>query len=369
MSAFSIFKSAINQWILEKLRLIYYKLIQIHIYIQEYYIRPIILQNSIKHIYGLKKINYEKNELIVLCVVSNGELYIKSFIEHYFQLGVKHIVFLFNDSTDNSINIASQYENITIIKTQCPYKKYETVMKRYLVYRFSKNKWNLFSDIDELFDYPFSDLINLSDLLNYLNKNKYTAVVLQMLDLFSDISLASLTSKINDSLKERYIYYDIYNIEKETYPFGELLNKNINLHWGGIRKTLFDTNNGLTKAALVFVDSKIRTFVYCHHVKNARIADFTGVLLHYPFTSIFYQKVKEAVETKRYLQSANHEYKMYLEKLQHDPDINIKQGTACLFKNVNYLLENNFIVVSDDYIQWVKNHTNSNSSEKKIKDI
>ncbi len=369
MSTFGIFKSAITQWFLKKLRFIYYQLIQINKYIQEYYIRPIILRNSIKEIYGFQKINYEKNELIVLCVVSNGELYIKSFIEHYFRLGVKHIVFLFNDSTDNSINIASQYENITILKTKCPYKKYETVMKRYLVYRFSKHKWNLFSDIDELFDYPFSDLINLNALLNYLNNHKYTAVVLQMLDLFSDISLASLTSGINDSLKERYIYYDISNLQKETYPFGELSNKNINLHWGGIRKTLFGTNNGLTKAALVFVDSKIHTFVSCHHVKNARVADFTGVLLHYPFTSIFYQKVKEAVETKRYLQSANHEYKMYFEKLQHDPDINIKQDTACQFKNMNYLVETNFLVVSDDYIQWVKNHSNNNSSDKKIKDI
>ncbi|MGI2901901.1 glycosyltransferase family 2 protein [Tolypothrix sp. VBCCA 56010] len=369
MSVFSIFKSAISQWFLEKLRLIYYKLLHINAKIHEYYIRPLILRNNIKHISGLKKINYANDELIVLCVVRNGEMYVKSFIEHYLKLKVKHIVFLFNDSTDNSIAIASQYENVTILETKCPYKKYETVMKRYLVYRFSKNKWNLFSDIDELFDYPFSDLINLSALLNYLNNNKYTAVVLQMLDLFSDISLANLTSGINDSLKERYIYYDISNIQKETYHYGELLNKNINFHWGGIRKTLFGTNNGLTKAALVFVDSKIHTFVYFHHVKNARIADFTGVLLHYPFTSFFYQKVKEAVETKRYLQSADHEYKMYLEKLQRDPDINIKQDTACKFEDVNYLVKTNFLVVSDDYIQWVKDRSNNNSSDKKIKDI
>ncbi|MHC5828863.1 MAG: hypothetical protein ACYT04_76410 [Nostoc sp.] len=29
----------------------------------------------------------------------------------------------------------------------------EKVMKEYLVKRFSKNRWNLFADIDELFDY------------------------------------------------------------------------------------------------------------------------------------------------------------------------------------------------------------------------
>jgi len=358
MSVFSIFKSNISQRFIEIKNAANRFFVKINLHINEYYIRPIILRNSIKHISGLKKINYLNNELIVLCVVRNGEIYIKSFIEHYFVLGVKHIVFLFNDSTDNSIAIASQYENVTILETKCPYKKYETVMKRYLVYRFSKNRWNIFADIDELFDYPFSNLIELKGLLNYLNSKKYTAVVTQMLDLFADMSLAHVTSKINDSIKDSYIYYDISNIEKEIYPFGELSNKNINMHWGGIRKILFGTNNGLTKAALIFVDKKIRTFVRFHHVKNAKIADITCVLFHYPFTSIFYEKVMEAVETQRYLQSAHDEYKMYWEKLQKEPGISIKQNTACKLTNINSLLESDFLVISEDYNKWVKENNN-----------
>jgi len=344
-----------TRWVLKNTRTVVYIFRSIFSHIMDFYVRPPILKKSIKHIYGLREINYAEDDLIVLCVVKNGEIYIKSFIEHYFSLGVKHIVFLFNDSTDNSIALASQYENVTILETNCQFKKYENVMRRYLVNRFSRDRWNLLADIDELFDYPFSDVINLKLLLTYLNQKKYTAVVAQMLDLFSDKSLANLTNQDN-SLKEIYIYYDISNLQKSKYNFGFLSNQNIKFHSGGIRKTLFSTDNGLTKTPLTFLDRNIRTFVGIHHVKNAHIADFTCVLLHYPFTRYFYQKVMDAVKTKRYLQSADYEYKMYWERLKKDPDINIKQETAFQLENVNSLVESDFLVVSEDYMQWVKNN-------------
>ncbi|MEC4819993.1 MAG: glycosyltransferase, partial [Scytonema sp. PMC 1069.18] len=88
--------------------------------IMELYVRPLVLKASIRHIYGLKEINYAIDELIVLCVVRNGELYIKSFIEHYLTLGVKHIVFLDNNSTDGTIEIARKYHKVTILQTKCP---------------------------------------------------------------------------------------------------------------------------------------------------------------------------------------------------------------------------------------------------------
>lgn len=322
--------------------------------------RLMILRNSVKHIYGLKDINYAINELIVLCVVRNGETYIKSFIEHYLSLGVKHIVFLDNGSTDDTIAIATKYTNVSVLQTHCPYQKYETLMKKYLVKRFSRNRWNLFADIDELFDYPFSNVLNLSGLLTYLNENSYTAVVAQMLDMFSNgSSFQDLRVNKNNSLKQLNEYYDVSNISKSSYPWGFLSNPSVKMHRGGIRKTLFGTNNGLTKAPLIFLDHKIKPFVDFHHVKNANIADFTGVLLHYPFACSFQEKVYEAVQTDRYQQSASYEYQMYWNKLIEAPDLIIKQETAHKLKSIDDLV-NGFLVVSENYEKWVNNmkHTN-----------
>src|SRR5262249_1035989 len=113
-------------------------------------LRPLLLRLSVRHVYGARRISYEKDELIVLCVVRNGAFYVKSFLDPYFALGAKHIVFLVNTSTDDTVALLRQDHRVTVLSTRCPYRKYETIMKKYLVNRFSQNRWNLFADIDEL---------------------------------------------------------------------------------------------------------------------------------------------------------------------------------------------------------------------------
>ena len=211
----------------------------------------------------------------------------------------------------------------------------------------------MFVDIDELFDYPFSDLLSLSDMLDYLNHNSYTAVISQMLDMFSDRKMSELNDRLGDDIKSTYTYYDTSEIHSFKYVWGELENEKIKYHLGGIRKTLFGTDNGLTKAALVYVDKKIKLFVDFHQVVNANFADFTCVLLHYPFTSQFYNKVVEAVETDRYALSASHEYKKYRDGIQSNEGFTIKHITSCKLHNVSELIGNEFLVVSNKYLQWV----------------
>ncbi|CAA9385796.1 MAG: hypothetical protein AVDCRST_MAG93-9449, partial [uncultured Chloroflexia bacterium] len=50
------------------------------------------LRNDIEHLQGPEEVAYEKDEVVVLCLLYNGRHYLKSFIEHYFSLGAKHIV-------------------------------------------------------------------------------------------------------------------------------------------------------------------------------------------------------------------------------------------------------------------------------------
>jgi glycosyltransferase involved in cell wall biosynthesis len=113
------------------------------------YIRLLILKKSVKHIFGLERINFSASDLIILCVVKNGESSVKSLIEHYFSLGAKHIVFLDNDSTDRTVAIASKYSNITIVKIKHKGVKYKTAMKKYLIQKFAKNQTYLVVEIDE----------------------------------------------------------------------------------------------------------------------------------------------------------------------------------------------------------------------------
>src|SRR5215475_4167062 len=322
----------------------------------EFRIRPLILRLRLRHLHGPRKIPYGRGELIVLCVVRNGALYVKSFLEHHLALGVAHIVLLDNGSTDATIHLARRYDRVSILRTRCPYRKYETILKRYLVNRFARDRWSLFVDIDERFDYPYSDVINLGEVLAYLNEHSYTAVLAQMLDMFGDGPLDRLGSTPEDALEEKYPYYDISAVEKHDYGFDHPPNSEIKMHTGGIRKTVFGTENGLTKAALILASAKVVPFVGWHHTAGASIADFSCVLLHFPFVSTFGKKVEEAVRTDRYPVSAAAEYEKYWMTLKHRPNLSLKTGRARRFEGVNSLLENGFLVVSEQYRRWVDAH-------------
>src|SRR5215204_5426789 len=108
-----------------------------------------ILEHNVEHVHGPREVDYGIDELVVLVLLRNGRPYIKPFIEHYFSLGVKHIVFLDNGSTDG-----------TVLRSRLPFKKYNITLKQYLVERFGRGRWTLNADIDELFEYPYSDVVS-----------------------------------------------------------------------------------------------------------------------------------------------------------------------------------------------------------------
>jgi hypothetical protein len=181
-------------------------------------------------------------------------------------------------------------------------------------------------------------------------------MVAQMLDLFADENLKRTDGGSDIPIEEACICYDISNIEKTEYSFGMPANPRIRMHWGGIRKTLFNTNNGLTKAALIFLDGTLEPFVRWHHTQYARIADISAVLLHYPFAGPFYEKVKDAVKTGRYGYFTTREYYKYWEVLKHNPALTIKRDCARKLEGVDALVEEDFLVISDSYRRWTEMH-------------
>lgn len=319
---------------------------------------PFILKPQVRHIYGPKNLDFEIDELIVISVVKNGELYVNSFVDHYLSMGAKHLIFLDNGSTDKTVDLLCEFSNVTVLQTNAPYQKFENTMKWYLADRFSRGRWHLCADIDELFTYPDHEKLSLRDFLRYLNAYKFTAVTAHMLDLFSDLPLSKVESKIDDSLKDKYQYFDLTSITRSDDYWWSKPPKDFNLkaHWGGIRKVLFGTNTGLTKAPLVKLDGKVKPFVQWHHVRSGKLADVSCVLLHYPFVSSFYQKVLDAVETGCRGVFTD-EYAIYWKELERNPDLNLKLETAEVLTSLDLLLDQGFIVSSENYRQWVKKHS------------
>ncbi len=316
------------------------------------------LESRIKHVHGPEEVAYGPEELVVVCLMRDGRPYLKSFIEHYFSLGVKHIFFLDNGSTDGTVSVAQSYENVTVLQTDLPFKEHKFFLKRYLITRFGRGRWVLYVYIDELFDYPYSDVVDLGSFLRYLSEKSYTAVVAQMLKMFPENPVVHATSVEDEPLKELHRFYDISNIRTQGYypvagDSNTLASDQIEVYRGGIRRTLFGHPSLLTKHPLMFIDDEIRPMNESSHwVGGARVADITCVLFHYHFLDRFYERTLRAVAEENYAFNSA-KYKKYLGVLEQAPELRIKQETAQEIRDVKDLADNQFLVVSGDYMALV----------------
>jgi hypothetical protein len=323
---------------------------------------------EVEHVQGAEEIPYKKDELVVLCLVRDGEPWARTFIEHYFSLGAKHIVFLDNDSTDDTVSVASEYDDVTVLRTKLPFGSGvvegtagETLMRRYLIERFGRNRWSLCVDIDELFDYPYSDIIALDSLLGYLNSNSYTAVTAQMLDMFPERLSVNSTEEIGREFKKEYRFYDISEIDRSK-PKKDRRSNIIESDEiaiavrGGIRDNVFGYKPLLTKYPLLFYDGTVE-HMGVHSIRNARVADLTCVLFHYKFYAFALQDYwYKAIEHKKWWGISpllKRRYKQYMEVLEKNPELQLKLESSREKASVNDLLENGFLVSSEDYISWV----------------
>src|SRR5215218_2711280 len=337
-----------------------------------------VLRSSIEHLHGPEEVDYEPDELVVVCLVRDGRPYVKSFVEHYRSLGAKHLFFLDNGSTDGIVEALNNYNNVTVLQTMLPYKEYKHLMKQYLMGRFGKkDRWCLCVDIDELFDYPYSDVVALDSFLGYLSSNSYTAVAAQILDMLSEESLSGREGTLEDEpLKERHRFYDISNISRRSIkelPHRDKRNNTlesdeIEIFRDGIRSAIFSDRPLLTKFPLVFTDGRIKPFDRsAHWVANAKIADISCVLLHYKFLDGYFQKqAAQAVREGQYHNNSTR-YKRYLEALDKNPALKMKQETARELRGVNDLVENGFLVVSEEYLMRVYDEEQRKGAEHTLR--
>jgi len=300
--------------------------------------------------------------LNVVCLVRNGEKWIQSFLDHYFDLGAVHICLMDNGSTDATIRITRNHQNfnrVTILRSDLPFARYKYLLKWYLAAQFSGEGWVLLADIDELFTYPMSIQLDLKGLLKYLNYYGYTSVVIQMLDMFAEDPLKRSAPSTAELLKEKYVYYDLDDLSYGTFSksTNSISNSKIRKLSGGIRKQLFDVSPSLTKHSLfrpgnANVEPALNS---SHSVTGARIADISCAFLHYKLVDGFYDFTNRAVAENNYYENSR-EYKTYQRVLENTREVRIAGPNTKLFKDTDTLVEEEFLVVSDAYRRWVSGY-------------
>lgn len=309
---------------------------------------------SVSHLHGPENVSYKMDELLVVCLVRNGRHYVEPFMDHYRRLGVRHVVFLDNGSDDGTVEALKGYKDVTVLQTPLPYKDYKYAMKQYLMRCFGDGRWCLYVDIDELFDYPRSDVVSLRRLLSYLSERGYTAVLAHMLDMFPEEPVGGRGPEDRDP-REAHRFYDISQVQRTWYTYSWRMAENVagsedlKVFHGGIRRAVFDLGVNLSKHPLVFMDEKVRPMDNSsHRTNNAYVADVSCVLYHYKFLDNFRELTERAIQEGSYFDGSA-EYRRYKEVLEETPELYLKRETSRELVGVDDLVSGGFLTVSEDY--------------------
>jgi hypothetical protein len=225
--------------------------------------------------------------------------------------------------------------------------------------------------VDEYFEFPFSRQINLHGFLDYLNTGGYSGVILQSIDLFADKTINNWP-QTGDELRSQCIWYDhsiiIFPKTRQNFGMNRVSSQRIQPCSGGIKKVVFDVDRLLTKHALIFYNKGAR-LNGPHHSRNAYIADVSCALLHYPFNGRFREKCMEAVQKGQYWRNSV-EYWKFLDVLgQYGSQFSLKRSTAKKLSSLNQLIDEGFLVVSEEYTNYVQGLAHNGSPPEKTSDI
>ncbi|MGB3297279.1 MAG: glycosyltransferase family 2 protein [Phormidesmis sp.] len=320
------------------------------------------LHTEVEHHHGPMEAELNSDEAVVLCVVKDGESLVGAFVKHYLALGFKHLFFLDNGSTDRTIKILSAYNQTTVVSSAKPFGEYYVTFKNFLIQAFGQGKWCLVADIDEFLHFPLNQ--RLSDVLAYLNRYNYSAVCVQMLDMFSKKGIALSKHQAIwtlEHLRSTFCYYDLSGIDRKKYVrrLQSRVHSGLNFLYGGIRKTAFNRDCFLTKEVLFRVSGGT-CLKSSHLLHRSRIADFSAVFLHYKFIEDFYAAAVEAVAQENHWRKS-HEYKAYLTVLaqatsaesegdrEKESVFSLFQPSSLLLKEIDDLIDHNFLFVSDEF--------------------
>lgn len=268
------------------------------------------VKRSIKWIAGEKFINLTTEDVVVIFLARNMSHYLHEFYEYYKNIGVRYFVYADNGSSDDSLDIASQWKNSVILATNLNFREYQTDIRQQISQNYCSDGWRLAIDPDELFDFVGSDKISIGQLAKSLLSDGYTGLVAQMLDLVSDRSpIECSNEKFSESVKLNK-YYSLDNISDyqyydESVPFSGLVNNNIvgnqDITWkfGGIRREYFGENCCLTKHPLFYYGRGVKTFKHPHLTTGLKLADFTALLKHYKFSGDYVARERDLLDQQR----------------------------------------------------------------------
>ncbi|MFT6674472.1 MAG: hypothetical protein ACJAVM_000655 [Sulfitobacter sp.] len=251
---------------------------------------------SVRHLHGPKQLQVGENEVVLIALVRNGSYYLDAFFDYYRALGVTHFVFFDNGSTDETLARIAAEPGTVIDQSPLPLALYEDLIRQYPAQAYGQDRWCLYVDMDEIFDFEGREKLGISGLISYLQGQGATAMVAQMLEMFPKVPLREAAQMPYGQVLDEFSYFDISAVEKYDYhspeisfaallPGNRITNDAIKFCFGGVRGKVFGETCCLTKHPLVFNGPDVVLMTHPHLSQGIICADISGVIKHYKFAN------------------------------------------------------------------------------------
>lgn len=317
---------------------------------------------AVRHVHGPTRLDIAEGEVVLIALVRNGSYYLDAFFRYYRSIGITHFVFFDNGSTDDTLARIKAEPGTIVDAAELPLAEYEGLIRQYPAQTYGQNRWCLYVDMDEIFDFEGREAFGIGGLIRYLESHSYTAFVAQMLEMFPKGGLNAAAQLPFETAISAFEYFDISTVQKFDYhsediPFNALLKDNqiasddLKFSFGGVRGKVFGETCCLTKHPLVFNGPEVTPAPHPHLSMGVRVADVTGVIKHYKFANDPKRRDAASLESGDLDHGEDAKRASVLAEAE---DVSLFSLDARKWTRIDPLYRAGFVVRSDSYSAFVE---------------
>lgn len=314
---------------------------------------------SMRRVHGPAMTRLKDDQVALILVGRDVGYFIDHHIRHHLALGVTHIVYVDNGSSDDSIEIAKRFPNITIATCSAMFRLHQAQIRHMANTRFLQGGWRLAIDPDELLDYPGADRISLPELTRRMSARGHTALVAQMLDMVHDGPVTDTIGLDFCTAEAAFDRFSLRDISEKPYDsaflreflgLNSVTNPDIAFLFGGIRHRAFGENCCLTKHALFRMDKNVVPHPHPHVTTGITCTDFSALLRHYKFAGNILAREQKLLAENRI---SHGEMRQRMARIARETDINL--GTYAEFSHPTPegLIEKGFLKASPEALKML----------------
>lgn len=303
-------------------------------------------------LHGPAQVDLADDQCAVVSLMKDADYWVGDFIRHHQALGVAHIIILDNGSSDQTVEIAQGFDQVTVLRNTLPVKQHECQMRVAAARKVLRGGWVLFADSDEMAEVPGG---SMTGLLRYCNVNGFTAVVSQMLDLYAPVPLSQTRGLDYAGARAAMTHYSLGALEQRDYHDPDIaiswfLQDNqgadgVKLLLGGLRREIFHEDCLLTKHSLVRNLPGAQLMTHPHTASGVRVADVTVAFRHYKLAGDFAARDRATMAAGTW---EHNEDRRRIEAVGAG-DFTIAPAAGQVYAGPDQLVQDGFLAASDAY--------------------